>query len=155
MSDTRFESRLERHSPMNDSVPAGPARTTPVPAPDRCEKLRRALVHLEQGGVTGPHAYAPVFRSLARAGVIIRPFHYWSFLGLTTFGFVMLSVLVGGAVMIVIVIGHVPRAVRAKIEAGPILFLAVTLALSFAFAAIHKIKARQIGLPRWRPPRGP
>ena len=150
MSDTRFEERLSRLQQANEPVPAGPARTMPGPAPDRREKLRRALVHLERGGVTGSHAYAPAFRSLARAGVIIRPFHYWSFMGLTAFGFVMLTVLVGGAAIITVAIGHVPRPVRAVIEAGPIVFIGVTLTLSLAFAGIHKFKARKIGLPRWR-----
>jgi hypothetical protein len=150
MSDTRFESRLERHQPMNDSVPAGPAPTTPVPAPGRSEKLRRALAHLERGGVTGSHAYASALRSLARTGVIIRPFHYWSFLGLTAFGFVILSVLVGGGAMIAVAIGHAPLAVRSMIEAGPFVFLGVALVLSVVFAGLHWIKARKIGLPRWR-----
>ena len=149
MSDTRFGERLSRLQ-VNDPAPTGPARTMPGPSVDRREKLRRALVHLERGGVTGSLAYAPAFRSLARAGVIIRPLHYWSFMGLTAFAFVMLTTLVGGAALIAVAVGQVLRPVRAVIEAGPIVFLGVTLTLSLAFAAIHKIKARQIDLPGWR-----
>jgi hypothetical protein len=36
----------------------------------------------------------------------------------------MLSVLVGGGAMMTVAIGHLPLAVRAMIEAGPIVFLA-------------------------------
>lgn len=150
MSDSRLEDRLARLSQPREDVSSGPARPISAPSSDRREKLRRALVHLERGGVTGSSAYAPVFCLLARAGVIIRPFHYWSFLGLTAFGGVMLCILLGGTAMIAVAIGQVPRPVRAMIEAGPVVFLAATLALSLFFAAMCKIKARQIGLPRWR-----
>lgn len=36
------------------------------------------------------------------------------------------------------------------IEAGPLVFLGVTLVLSVVFAGLHRIKARKIGLPGWR-----
>lgn len=154
MSDARFEDRLARLSQQGRAVgarPAGqPGGTVPPAAPDRRERLRLALAHLERGGVTGSNAYAPIFRSLARAGMIIRPLHYWSFTGLTVFGFVLLAMLLGGAALAALALGHVPRPVRAMIEAGPIVFVGVTLVLSLAFAAIHKIKARQIGLPEWQ-----
>ena len=150
MSDTRFEERLSRLRKVNEPVPAGPAGQMPGPSKDQREKLRRALVHLERGGVTGSRAYAPAFRSLARAGVIIRPFHYWSFMGLTAFGIVMLTVLVGGAAFITVAIGQVAGPVRAMIEAGPIVFFGVTSALALVFAAVHRVKARKIDLPRWR-----
>ena len=133
-----------------DGGKARPPRPMPSPAPDRREKLRRALLHLERGGVTGSRAHAPAFRSLARAGLIVRPLHYWSFPGLTAFGFVMLAVLLGGAAVVAVALGHVPRPVRAMIEAEPVVFLAVAFALAVVFAGIHKGKARRIGLPAWR-----
>lgn len=119
-------------------------------AQDRHEKLRRALAHLERRGVTGSHAYAPAFRLIARAGFIPKPLHYWSFLGLTAFGFVMLVVLLGGTAIVCLTMGYVPRRVHRVVEAGPVVFLGVTVALALVFAAVHKIKARQIGLPRWQ-----
>ncbi len=139
MSDRRLEDRLARH-----------AATMPVQEPDGHDRLRRALLHLERGGVTGSHAYAPVFRSLARAGIIVPPLHYWSLPGLTAFAFVMLTVLVGCAAMIAVATGHPPVAVRAMIGAGPLVFVAVMLALSVGFAWLHHRKAQRIGLPLWR-----
>ncbi len=150
MPDTRFENRLARLLQENGPVPVRPAGAMRGPGPDRRERLRRALAHLERGGVTGSKAYAPAFRSLARSGVIIRPFHFWSFIGLTGFGVAMLTILLGGAAVATIAIGHVPRPVRAMIEAGPVVVSVVTLALSLGFAGFYKIQARRIGLPQWR-----
>ena len=116
----------------------------------RRDKLRRALAHLERGGVTGARAYAPVFRWLARSGVIVRPLHYWPFLGLTAFGVVVLSALIGGAATLAAAIGPVHRPARAVIEAGPVFFLGLVSALSLGFAALHRRQARRIGLPKWR-----
>ena len=120
------------------------------PTPNRHEKLRRALAHLERGGVTGAYAYGPAFRSLARAGYIVRPLHYWSFPGLTAFGFFMLVVLIGGTVTVCLTMGFVPRPVHRVMSAGPVVFLGVNFALALVFAAAHKIKARRIRLPEWR-----
>ncbi|WP_371036659.1 MULTISPECIES: DUF6404 family protein [unclassified Rhodosalinus] len=120
------------------------------PTPNRHEKLRRALAHLERGGVKGAHAYAPAFRSLARAGYILRPLHYWSFLGLTALGFFMLVVLIGGTVTVCLTMGFVPRPVHRVVSAGPVVFLGVSVALALVFAAAHKIKARSIRLPKWQ-----
>jgi hypothetical protein len=119
-------------------------------ASTRRDKLRRALAHLERGGVTGARAYAPVFRWLARSGLIVRPLHYWSFLGLTSFGAVVLSALVGGAATLAAAIGAVHRPALAVIEAGPVFFLGLVSALSLGFAALHRMQARRIGLPKWR-----
>jgi hypothetical protein len=150
MTDADFQNRLARLGNGGGSGGARPAENTPGPARDRREKLRRALTHLERGGVTGAHAYAPAFRSLARMGLIVKPLHYWSFPGLTAFGFVMLTTLIGGTVILSLAMGQVPRVVHRIIEAGPVVFFGLNAVLAVCFAAIHKLKARRIGLPKWR-----
>ena len=44
-------------------------------ASNRRDRLQRALWLLQQGGITRSYAYSPLFRGLARIGVIIKPVH--------------------------------------------------------------------------------
>jgi hypothetical protein len=58
------------------------------------ERLRCAFAPLERSVVTRARASSPIYRSLAWARVTGRPFSRLPFLGLTTFGCVMLTLLV-------------------------------------------------------------
>jgi hypothetical protein len=121
------------------------------PASGRSEKLRRALAVLEQRGLAGGEANPAAFRSLAKAGIVVKPYYFWSFLGLFIFAFVLLTTLIGGPVMLWVASG-IPLigAASAIVDAGPMPFFAVNAVLAMAFAASFRFKARRFGLPAWR-----
>ncbi|WP_316015691.1 DUF6404 family protein [Roseobacter sp. HKCCA0434] len=123
--------------------------TTSAPATNRRERLARALRVLERGGITGSHAYAPALRGLASLGLIVKPFHFWSFPALAIVGILLMSALFGLAIWASLAIGIVPRPIATVIEAGPIVFVAVMTIGGLFFAIAHRRKARQIGLPKW------
>ena len=121
------------------------------PASDRSEKLRRALAVLNERGLAGGEAHAPAFRALAKAGIVVKPLPFWSFLGLFTFAFLLLTTFIGGPVMLWVASG-IPLigAASAIVDLGPVPFFAVNAALAVVFAALCRIRARRLGLPAWR-----
>lgn len=148
MSQTDFHTRLARLTPREK----GQASVAPTPprARNRRERLHVALLHLAQGGITGSYAYSPLFRAMARIGLTPKPLHYWSWAGLIVF-FMALAVFIAAlAIVLSLVAGQMPRPVRSMIASGPTVFFTGAFVLSVIFAAIHKVQARQIGLPRWR-----
>ena len=148
MSQTDFHARLACPDPMEQAQHA--AAPTPARARNRNERLHLALLHLAQGGITGSSAYSPLFRAMGRIGVTPKPLHYWSWPGLIAFFMALAmfcAVLVTGLGAL---FGQVPRPVRGMIDTGPTVFFTAAFGLSVIFAAIHKVQARQIGLPRWR-----
>ncbi|MGC1496715.1 MAG: DUF6404 family protein [Sulfitobacter sp.] len=149
MSETSFHSRLAQlESAAN--IRAQHVKPTFHKSRNRKEKLAIALAHLERGGITGSYAYAPLFHACARVGIIMKPLHYRSWVGLTLF-FMALSVFIAVFVLVASALtGVMPRPVRGMIEAGPQVFFTGCFILSVLFAGIHKLKAMQIGLPRWR-----
>ncbi|MEW9918671.1 DUF6404 family protein [Marimonas sp. MJW-29] len=157
MGQSSFEDRLARlrekeaqATPQQPNARKAPEVPHGKPASNRRERLILALAHLERGGVTGAYAYAPAFRALARAGIIVKPLHYRSWIGLVIFFLFLFSAVTVLAVVIGVLMGHLPRPIRSLIEAGPVVYLMLTLTFGIGFAAVHKIKAAQIGLPRWR-----
>ncbi len=149
MSAFRFQSNLNKTHANTASSEARVLHNFEKAA-SRKDRLAIALNLLAQGGVTGNYAYAPAFRGLARAGLIIKPLHYWSFLGLTLFTAILFCVLAALTIIASLLLGVMPRPVFRMIEAGPVVFFAGNIALSMIFAFIHRFKAKQIGLPKWR-----
>ena len=157
MSKTSFEDRLARlrqkemqSQPAMPQMAGGPQPSLPDKAGNRRERLHLALAHLERGGVTGSYAYAPAFRALAGMGIILKPLHYRSWIGLILFFVILMTFLTGLATVMAVVIDAKPRWLRAVYQHGPIWFFGLTTAAGIGFAAVHKIKAAEIGLPRWR-----
>ncbi|GGH19913.1 hypothetical protein SAMN05444007_101305 [Cribrihabitans marinus] len=151
MPNTSFEDRLSRlQERQEQSFRAASEKPAHRKATTRRERLTLALAHLERGGVTGAFAYAPVFRMLAAIGLGPRPLFYWSWIGLVIFGFALFTGIFGGVIYLSVQFGHVARPVQVMIEAGPDVLLVVNTVLALGFAAIHKFKAMQMGLPRWR-----
>lgn len=116
----------------------------------RRHKVQRALWHLEQGGITGAHAYAPLFRALARIGFAPKPLFYWGWVPLFLFGFMLFTSLMGLAVVLSLLLGVMPRPIMTMIEAGPTVFFSLMAVMALAFTAYHKVKATALELPRWR-----
>lgn len=148
MTDASFEARLARISARHETPEQTPE--PPRKAGDREEKLSIALEHLEEGGVRGFYAYGPALQGLAKTGLIIKPLHYWSWVGLFIFFMLVLVAVAAFAIVTGLMLGHVPRPVIAIIEFGPVVFFTGTFVMSFVFTVIYKVKAMQIGLPRWR-----
>ena len=156
MSQDSFEERLarlrEKDARAQPTAPDAAAQRKPLPAKagNRKERLQLALAHLEQGGVTGAYAYAPLFRALAGVGIIFKPLHYRSWAGLVLFFVVLMTFLTALATVMALMMDVRPRWLRAVYENGPIFFFGLSTALGIGFAAVHKFKAASIGLPKWR-----
>lgn len=149
MSDTGFQSRLSQLETVAN-LRARQTKPTFPKARNRKEKLAIALAHLEQGGITGAYAYAPLFQFCAKMGFIIKPLHYRSWAGLILF-FMATTVCIAAFVLFAVAVtGTMPRPVRGLIEAGPKVFFSGAFVLSAFFASLHKLKALQIDLPNWR-----
>jgi hypothetical protein len=146
MADTSFQEQLTR----SDQPTQAAAQAMPEKAGNRRERLAIALAHLERAGVQGDYAYSKAFRGLSEMGLIMKPLHYWSILGLMVFGFIVFSAIFYGVVFMCSVLDHYPRPVRGMMEAGPVVMFVVNIVLSIAFAAINKAKAVSIGLPKWK-----
>jgi len=150
MSDTSFESRLAQLESKAQAKQQQQGAPKLPKSRNRKEKLAIALAHLESGGVTGTYAYAPLFQVCARIGIIMKPLHYRSWIGLILF-FMALAIFITAFVLIAsLMTGVMPRPVRGMIDAGPQVYFSGVFVLSIVFAGIHKFKAYQIGLPRWR-----
>ena len=157
MSRSSFEDRLARlkqketHAQQVTPAPVGrPQVPLPEKAANRRERLQLALAHLERGGVTGAYAYAPAFRALAAMGIILKPLHYRSWIGLILFFVILMTVMTGVATIMAVWLDARPRWLRAVYQHGPIWFFGLTTVFGIGFAAVHKLKAAEIGLPRWR-----
>jgi hypothetical protein len=150
MSDAGFQSRLAQlEAKAQTRVQQQGASQLPK-ARNRRERLAIGLAYLERGGVTGSYAYAPLFQALSRVGIITKPLHYRSWIGLMVF-FIGVVICIASFVLIAVAItGAMPRPVRGMIQAGPQVFFGGAFVLSVIFAGIHKLKAHQLGLPRWR-----
>lgn len=150
MADASFGSRLaELESMAHAKALQSPAPTFPK-ARNHSEKLAIALAHLEHGGVTGAYAYPPVFETCACMGIFMKPLHYRSWIGLVAFFLATATLLATFTLVAGVALGTMPRPVRAMIDEGPLVFFGGSFVLGVIFAAIHKAKAAQIGLPRWR-----
>lgn len=112
--------------------------------------MHRALTLLNREGITGAYAYSPALLSLARIGLVLPPFHFWRAVPLFLFAFGLFSAIFGAIIWFGMGLDRAPRAVRAMIEAGPLVFLGMMTTLAVVFAGVHILKARSLGLPRWR-----
>ena len=152
MPQDDFQRRLERLNARTTSPEPSPAAATSPwePATTRKEKLHRALSLLAQNGVKGAYAYSPIFRGLARIGLPPKPMFFWSPIALVLFGWALFIVFMGGGGLVAIAMGQVSGPVRGMVDAGPAAFFSLTGVMSVLLAAWHKLRARQMGLPRWR-----
>lgn len=149
MSYTGYQSRLAQLETIA-KLRARNIKPTFPKARNRKAKLSIALAHLEQGGVTGAYAYAPLFQVCAKMGFIMKPLHYRSWMGLIAFFMVTTVCIAGFLLFAVALTGTMPRPVRGLIQAGPQVFFSGAFVLSTFFASLHKLKALQIDLPDWR-----
>ena len=157
MPSEDFQRRLQALNARSHQAPATrTARQTAAPgvaagrASNRRDRLQRALWLLQQGGITRSYAYSPLFRGLARIGVIIKPVHFWSPVMLALAFFAVLCGIFWGTILVTQAVGVVARPIARMIEAGPAVFCVVGGGLSVVFALWHKAQALRIGLPRWR-----
>ena len=150
MPSEEFQRRLQEIAEKRAPNRSAQAVKSLGPISDRGEHLRRALAALAHGGIKGNAAYAPLFRQLARRGLIIKPLHFWSFVSLVLFGFATITACLALGVGMAIAMDHYPRPIAAMLEAGPVVFLAISGTLGVLFAAFHKVQARSAALPRWK-----
>ncbi len=148
MPNQSFADRINR---INQGQSATHAATAPTPAPSsgRKAKLQQALHFLGQAGIHGNYAYAPVFRSLAKAGIIIKPMHYWSFVPLTLFSFCLFAFIFGGTTLLCLYLGVVPRPVAGLIRLGPMANLIIWAMLALGLSGLLKFQAKRARLPKW------
>ena len=147
MSQNEFERRLQR---LNAQAEPEQPQSAPARARTRSERLDRALHALQERGVTGAYAYAPAFRALKAIGLGPRPLHFWSTPGLFIFGFFMVIAIGIFIIALALILGHAPRPVRVMLQTPVEVNLIVCAVLGAAFAAVHRVQANRIGLPRWR-----
>lgn len=138
--------------PRHATQSGAPSRKTATrrKARSRRARLPLALAALAEGGITGNSAYAPALRGLARMGVIVKPLYFWNPLALFVFGVVVFSLAMGGTALACLSLGVMPAPVRGMLNAGPTVFALLIAGMSVVFTAIHWLRARAIGLPRWR-----
>lgn len=116
------------------------------------ERLTTAIALVMARGVPEEHAYPPLFRRLARAGMIVPPMAYGkpiSKMVICAFLFVVVASLMGGAALLAHSIGMVPRPVQTMIDAGPVAFFALTFGLSFLGSTLIAKRERIADLPKW------
>ena len=117
----------------------------------REERLTLAYAAMAEKGIDPKDAYPPLFRAMARRGVVVRPPLFMPFPALLAFGIGLLLFLFGGVLWLTVVAGFEPgRGPIAGLQRGGWGGVAlVSVVFGTAFAIVMRMKAARLALPRW------
>lgn len=147
MSAQSFQERIRRIEGRGHREVA-PARVMHRSNNDQ-DRLVIALGLLKRNGIRIESSYPMVFKWLARSGVVLRPLHFWSLLGLTVLVFCGMSLILAAMVIGSIFLSKTPEPIALLLSGGPAVFLGLNFLVAAIYATAMKAHARRLGLPRW------